>query len=327
MEEFDISGGTMVMTEELLAALSCLPKLRSVRWMFYALNPDRPVNSRPVFNEASFPVLEELHAGIITKDTLKTFDSPYFPPKRLRSAASAVYRCNSSLIKRYLEVIASDGESSMETLYLLQRHTNLRFNDIRKITMMKTLKKLEIRAAALRLSDQHMAQLLSGLPLLEYIKFSERSQDPISRPGNATLLSVHSLIQHCPLLERAELFLDAREIPSIPHPLVTEKQPGRLLRLRVGNSTIGDPEMVAEWLRGCLGRRYDRIRIWNPKGVDSRRQARREIEQAWGIVQGILGHDKLEEDEDFDAYVSHEDEVDYDLYGYESYPEGSDESD
>ena len=329
MEEFDISRGTMVMTEELLTALSRLPKLRSMRWMYYT---SRPAGSKPVLEGGCFPALEEFFAGIPKKATLKTFDTPYFPLKQLRKAAVIVYNFKPSLIKRYFETVMPKGrESNMETFQLLQHRNAIEFDDILNITNMQFLKRLDIKAQWLLLTDQNLADLLSSLPLLEYIKLSEFSRDETSRDGNPTLLSVHSLIQHCPLLERSELFLDAREIPSIPHPVVTERQSGRLLRLRVRNSVIENPEMVAKWLKGCLRSRYDRIRIWNPKGVDSGWIIRRQNEQAWGKVQEILGHDELEEGEDFDAYVNYCKEVDYELYEdpwYEdSYAEDSEESD
>lgn len=48
---------------------------------------------------------------------------------------------------------------------------------------------------------------------------------------------------------------------------MTEKKHGKLLQLRIGESAIKDPDRVAEWLKGCVGRRYDRIRIRDPDPI------------------------------------------------------------
>jgi len=299
MEEFDIAHSLIPMTDELLIALSSLPKLRCIQWRTYVGDADRAVNSRQVLALGCFPSLEELRAGIVNDDMLKRLVTPHFLPIHLKKATAQSFEHDTNQLSQYLEILAPDDvESNIEFLRLDHYVGGIEFNAISRITTMHRLKNLKIQAPTFFLSDQHIAQLLSGLPVLEYIQFGGEA-DPATRPGNPTLLTVHYLIKYCPLLRRAHLFLDAREIPNVPHPIVTEKQSGNLLRLMIQGSAVGDPTRVAEWLRDLLSRRYDRIRIKDPR-VFTMGGDFQVIGRGWSKVQEVLGHDMLGPGEKYD---------------------------
>jgi len=217
MEEFDIAGGAMVMTEELLIPPSCLPNLQKLSWATYVLDKNRPVESRPLLDDGCFPVLESLHAGVLKDDTLKILKSPYFLPHHLKTAAAVIRENNPDLVRQYIEIVAPDGiELKLETLLLSPRDIGIDFATISKVMTMQHLKRLKIIASSILLSDQHMAQLLSGLPLLEKLQLQGLSHESLTQQGRPALLTVQHLIEYCPLLERADILLDAGGVPTLP---------------------------------------------------------------------------------------------------------------
>ena len=214
LEEFATEDGEMTVTEELLVGLSRLPKLKKLMWSTYFMDLYGQ-SMRPLLEAGCFPSLEVLHVGGLNKSAMEMLGSPHFQPERLTETTMSMSGTK-DLVQPFLSAITPAGTTSkIEIIDLLLFDFTVTIESMTRVQAMHCLKKLEVAALDISLSDVDMAQLLSSLPALEMIRLNSNARRT-AEPGRLTLLVLHYLMQYCPLLKEAKHFLTLVKSPLLP---------------------------------------------------------------------------------------------------------------
>lgn len=260
-----------------LEAFQFLSTLPSLRRLDIWLEPFESTNHSFTGGLPAFPALTSLKLfSIQCVDVINTSSFPSLEVLEVRQQTSSVAdwgamhsavreKCNTSALKEIsiVEPIhnMSHGTSSIITLSALQ-----------PLLVFRELVSLSIGSLGVYdLDDTSMETIAKNLPCLEYFILRNVNIEPSGLP-RTTLRSVQSFLQNCPELTAFGMKIDAT-IPFPQVPITTGNMAACFTNLKVYDSPIDNPSMVAEFLSSlmtCVQDPPEKLHIKSYKDSDCR---------------------------------------------------------